>query len=271
MKKIIFLIAVFTCVIWGCEKDSIIDPVTIYHVYTPASDSVKKINTPHWLPDLSILANDTFLFEFSDIDGNVYHAIQIGKQIWSKENLKTTHFNDGTPIPCVQGMSQWNALNSEAYCYYDNDTLLINVYGLLYNYYSVVSNKIAPIGWHAATIDDWNTLMIEIGNEPFSTIGYVGDLADQRCWPEPFYSIHDVPVICTNKTHFTALPNGYRDHSLSADYPEFDCLGSQASWWALNNSENGEIIYLDGFFGIFNRDDRPANTGSGIRLVKDTE
>ena len=56
-----------------------------------------------------------------DIDGNQYDTIQIGTQIWTIQNLKTTHYNDGESIPNVENYIAWNNLTTGACCAYNND------------------------------------------------------------------------------------------------------------------------------------------------------
>ena len=40
-------------------------------------------------------------FAVIDYDGNLYHAVTIGDQVWLRENLRTTHYANGDPIPNV--------------------------------------------------------------------------------------------------------------------------------------------------------------------------
>src|SRR5665811_1394428 len=66
----------------------------------------------------------------TDVDGNVYNTVTIGTQVWMKENLRTTKYNDGTAIP---NSITWNYTSSGAYCDYDNTPSNSAIYGRLYN------------------------------------------------------------------------------------------------------------------------------------------
>jgi hypothetical protein len=69
----------------------------------------------------------------TDIDGNIYHVITIGNQCWMKENLKTTHYKNGTFIPNGFNNAAWAGLGFGAYAEVNNDIANTAVFGKLYN------------------------------------------------------------------------------------------------------------------------------------------
>jgi uncharacterized protein (TIGR02145 family) len=153
-----------------------------------------------------------------DIDGNVYHTVKIGTQTWMVENLKTTKYNDGTPITLVTDNAEWLGIGSEAYCWYDNDSARnMETYGALYNWYTVKTGKLAPTGWHVATDQDWTTLTTFLGGE--SVAG--GKLKEKGTgkWQSPNTG-------ATNEVGFTALPAGYRNTDGT-----FTDMGMSGDWW----------------------------------------
>src|ERR1035437_1944380 len=91
--------------------------------------------------------------QIKDYDNNIYSSIDIGIQTWMVENLKTTHFNDGTSIQLLTVNLEWkNNLSQSAYCWYYNIVpnlkITDNNYGALYNWYAVNTNKLCPTGSH---------------------------------------------------------------------------------------------------------------------------
>ncbi len=81
-----------------------------------------------------------------DADGNIYVTVNIGKQVWIGENLKTTRLNDGKPIPLVTDDEKWKALKTPAYCWYNNEEKNKDISGALYNWYTVRTGKLCPRG-----------------------------------------------------------------------------------------------------------------------------
>jgi len=138
----------------------------------------------------------------TDIDGNVYHIITIGTQVWIVENLKTTKFNDGTVIPIVTDNTAWSNLTTPGYCWYNNDAATYkDPYGALYNGYAVHTGKLAPSGWHVPTRTEWTTLINYLGGEGLAG-GKIKE-ADTVHWNSPNAG-------ATNESGFTALPGGSR-------------------------------------------------------------
>ena len=138
----------------------------------------------------------------TDIEGNHYHTIIIGDQVWTVENLNVTKYSNGDPIPNVIADSSWAILTSGAYCDYKSDPANSAIYGKLYNYYAASDTRnICPTGWHVPTEKESNTLIDYLGgNEPAG-----GKLKEEGLdhWTLPNEG-------ATNESGFTALPGGFR-------------------------------------------------------------
>ena len=138
----------------------------------------------------------------TDIDGNVYHTVKIGAQTWMVENLKTTHYNDGTAIPLVTHDTAWGSLTTPGYCWYNNDQATYgSTYGALYNWYAVNTGKLCPTGWHVATDAEWTQLTDYLGG--VWVAGGKMKEAGLSHWQSPNTG-------ATNSSGFTAFPGGYR-------------------------------------------------------------
>lgn len=94
-----------------------------------------------------------------DVEGNKYDVVKIGDQVWMAENLITTTYNNGASIPMETNPDSWTGTQSlEAYCWCNNNYGALYGGGIIYN-----ELPLAPTGWHIPTIDEWNTLISELG------------------------------------------------------------------------------------------------------------
>jgi hypothetical protein len=66
------------------------------------------------------------------------------------ENLRTTTYNDGTPIPYVESKVEWDSLTTGAYCWYNNNAegYADDPRGALYNWCTVRTGKDCPAYEH---------------------------------------------------------------------------------------------------------------------------
>ncbi len=190
-----------------------------------------------------------------DADGNEYTSIIIGHQEWLIENLKTTKYADGTPIPNLTLNAQWIADGVGAYCWYDNDIAYKTPYGALYNWYAVSNaHGLAPTGWRIATETDWNTLISYLGGTAIAG----GKLKEMGLthWITPNTG-------ATNSSGFTALGTGIREWSSGV----FMTINTSSYLWcyninkALTLSSNLEMAIIIGAIS--------QNWGGTVRCMRD--
>ena len=105
-------------------------------------------------------------YAVADFDGNFYHTVKIGNQIWLRENFKGTHFANGDPIPNTSDF-----ITTPAYCWYNNDPKLGKIYGGLYNWYVVNDSRGLIVGYHVPSEDEWRTLIAFVGDVPNRFMG----------------------------------------------------------------------------------------------------
>ena len=194
----------------------------------------------------------------TDIDGNVYHTVTIGTQVWMVENLKTTKYRDGTSIPNVTDNTAWNNLTTGAYCDYNNTPSNSATYGKLYNWYAATdAHNIAPTGWHVPTDAEWTTLTTYLGGA--SIAGSKLKETGTTHWPSPNTG-------ATNETGFTALPGGYRSNG-----GPFDSIGNYCLWWSASEFSATDAWYRYMFhnYSFVNRLNLSKEMGYSVRCVRD--
>lgn len=199
----------------------------------------------------------------TDIDLNLYNTVTIGTQIWMAENLRTTKYNDNTPIPLVTDISTWASLITPGYCWYHNDESSYKVdYGALYNWYTVDSQSnggknVCPTGWHVPTDAEWTALIAFLGGE--NVAGGKLKEAGTTHWGTPNAGAN-------NETGFTALPGGNRDLAGA-----FVGIKSYGIWWSATQEDSTLAwrYYLDASVSNAERGDGYKKGGFSIRCLQD--
>ncbi|MBW6492809.1 MAG: PKD domain-containing protein [Lentimicrobium sp.] len=199
----------------------------------------------------------------TDIDGNVYQTVIIGTQEWMAENLKVTHYSNGDAIPNVTGDSQWGALTTGAYCWYDNDINWKNAYGALYNWYAAVDSRgLCPVGWHVPTDAEWTILTNYLGGSNVAG----GKMKSTRTEPDahPRWNLPNTGA--TNESGFSGLPGGNRDYSGTFYYHGWTGFFWSSSEFSSDFAWYRDLYYYDSSVG---RNYYYKQNGFSVRCLRD--
>jgi len=207
----------------------------------------------------------------TDIENHHYKAYKIGNQIWMGENLKTTTYNDGTPIKRVLDQRIWRNLKTGAYCWYKNDSLTYSEtlekidYGALYNWYAVNTGKLCPIGWHVPSDEEWDELADFLGGREVAG-GKMKEVGTAH-WDSPNLG-------ATNISKFTALPCGRRSGAIAtSNILTFASEGGWGNWWT--STEYDQWSAID-YYVLFAREmlvtyHSGKKWGMSVRCIKDDD
>jgi uncharacterized protein (TIGR02145 family) len=248
-------IFVFLAITSGCNK---------------TDDTIKKVETD----------------SITDIDGNVYKTVKIGKQWWMAENLKVKKYRNGDSILFVGSKSGTNvfdstrwrlSVNEGAFCILDSkDSLSANFngkkYGFLYNAYTLSNPaNIAPVGWHIPSDSEWKELETSLGmsNDEAEKVSWRGTFEGNKLKIQSgWYSPSDKYKIWgSNESGFSALGGSCKMFDGQDSNPGETYVGF---WWTSSELAADQWYrYMDynkaGVFRYFG----PKTYGFSIRCVKD--
>jgi uncharacterized protein (TIGR02145 family) len=198
-----------------------------------------------------------------DGDGNRYDIIKIGNQIWMSENLKTTKFQDGTPLDNTGQTTNavWAAASATGSTKYwalvNGTTANTQTYGLVYNQFAVTgsttgataSNNLCPSGWHVPTEAEFTTLVTTLGTNP-------GTQAKSTT----LWNTASGYIPGTNSSGFNGLPSGGRN---TAGF--WDNFSSDGVFWTTSSGICRFFLFNSTSVGLF-----PGSSllGLSVRCLK---
>lgn len=206
----------------------------------------------------------------NDIDGNLYKTIKIGDQVWMAENLKTTHYADGTPL--VDGTDSVDLTGdyvTKYYFYYGDDSATYaHTYGALYTWAGAMNGAsssdaipsgmqgVCPTGWHMPSDGEWQQMVDYLGG--LTVAG--GKLKETGIihWKDPNNA--------TNESGYTALPGGYRGYTGNYFY-----ITEQGDFWSATESVETKAWHRYMYYSTvpIGRIDYGKNVGISVRCVRD--
>ncbi len=208
----------------------------------------------------------------TDADSIEYSTIKIGTQCWMAQNLRTTHFDNGVPIPVSTQMDM-----TKSYRYVpDTNAANIPTYGYLYNWSAVIdSNALCPKGWHVPTDAEWTILANFVYNnyrstncldapEEFNVPCIAQALASTSGWDssnKPCAAGYQ--QIYNNATGFSAFPAGYAIGTLYGKH-------GNAIFWTSTGTDSQQSYYrsINFDYSTLQRSISSKSMGYSVRCVR---
>ena len=195
----------------------------------------------------------------TDQEGNSYNTIVIGAQEWMAENLNTSIYRNGDPIPYLIDDVEWSATSIGAYGIYDANINYTCPYGKLYNWYACVdARELCPVGWHFPSDAEWNEL-----------INFVGTMANAG---ESLKSIvnwgiyNDPTGYANNSSGFSGLPAGERSEA-----GLYGGIGGNLNFWCDSETSATDACfrYLQYYTGEVFSSNINKHHGMSVRCLRD--
>lgn len=206
-----------------------------------------------------------------DIEGNIYHTVKIGDQIWLQENLRTKKYRNGKSIIKKSKNNDWTINKSGAYTIYANDSIKENAFGLLYNWYAVANpSGLCPVGWHVAKDSEWNQM-----------VKYLDNYADTTDLKRVQSEVAGGQLKEIGITHWASPNTGATGTANFYGYAGGNCgpngqyndVGAYGYWWTSKSSTNGEAYgrLLSYFNSNIDRFKTTKNLGFSVRCVMNSK
>ncbi|MBP5649550.1 MAG: hypothetical protein J6X01_00535 [Bacteroidales bacterium] len=259
------------------------DYVTFAYAITIAHDTIRspkmfitkpRTTCPGWLhrsnENYDHDRTDPGIDRVFDVDSNYYGVIQIGRQCWTKENMRcitspTKRLVMADVYKVVNGIDYYDTSSIDPYFYhFDALNISLRQRGLLYNWPAVVdtfgvvkdlpSGKrqgICPDGWHVPNTYEWYELICEVIDDPrslrdYHTKTHNDNTGFKRFWGKNVVNLSFGCQWPTSYTDTNDIVHKYAD-THPGGYMSTPDKRNSSGFTALPTSNVHETGYLGGF------------------------
>lgn len=205
----------------------------------------------------------------ADAEGQTYNTVDIGTQVWMRENLRTSRYQNGDLVLTTTVSSlditgenmpkyQWPCTNVEN--------------GRYYTYYTITDSRgVCPTGWHVPSDNEWTALTDYLSNNGYGFEGNAKNIAKSLAATSGYDADPTAGNVgndqaSNNSSGFTGLSTGGRYSNGVLGF-----VGQHGIWWTSTESSATFALFrcigyipAEVFRGIFSQ-----SYGLPVRCLKD--